>query len=175
MADDVLFFDDVRAGLDPDIPALLRQALASLDTSPACTRGYLDEIERRIAPPCVPLILIEPPKFGRGLVGWQIRRLDAYIDKNLSGGLKVAALAELLDLSPGHFSRAFKASLGEAPQIHIIRRRVRAAQRAMLTTNDPLSDIAVACGFTDQAHMSRMFRRFVGHAPSQWRRTHRVG
>jgi len=40
----------------------------------------------------------------------------------------------------------------------------------MLTTEDPLSQIALACGLADQAHLSKLFRRAVGETPSAWRR-----
>jgi AraC-like DNA-binding protein len=43
----------------------------------------------------------------------------------------------------------------------------------MLSTDAPLSEIALACGFTDQAHLSNLFRRRVGVSPAIWRREHR--
>jgi AraC family transcriptional regulator len=44
------------------------------------------------------------------------------------------------------------------------------AQRLMLTTQEPLSQIALACGMADQAHLSKLFRRGVGETPGAWRR-----
>jgi AraC-like DNA-binding protein len=45
----------------------------------------------------------------------------------------------------------------------------------MLTTEDTLSQIAVACGLADQSRLSRVFRRTLGHSPSAWRRHYRIG
>jgi transcriptional regulator GlxA family with amidase domain len=45
----------------------------------------------------------------------------------------------------------------------------------MLTTQDPLSQIALACGMADQAHLSKLFRRAVGEPPNTWRRRNRTG
>jgi AraC-like DNA-binding protein len=52
----------------------------------------------------------------------------------------------------------------------VIRRRVERAQGLMLSTDAPLSAIALDCGLADQAHLSRLFRRIVGESPRAWRR-----
>jgi AraC-like DNA-binding protein len=105
-----------------------------------------------------------------GLAPWQLRRVMAYIQDHLSGPIFVEALAGLTRLSGGHFCRAFKASVGETPHNFLVRQRIRHAQALMLGTHDTLSDIACACGLTDQAHLTRLFRKFVGETPLAWRR-----
>jgi AraC family transcriptional regulator len=67
-----------------------------------------------------------------------------------------------------HFCRAFKESFGTTPHMQIIRLRLELAQRLMLTTAEPLSQIALACGLADQAHLSKLFRREVGETPRSW-------
>lgn len=42
----------------------------------------------------------------------------------------------------------------------------------MLATEEPLSQVALDCGFADQSHFSRLFRRQEGSSPSAWRRAH---
>lgn len=85
--------------------------------------------------------------------------------------LVIEELALVASLSPGHFCRAFKVSVGETPHAYVIRQRIRRAQRLMLETGNSLSDIAGACGLTDQAHLTRLFKRLVGTTPLLWRRT----
>jgi AraC family transcriptional regulator len=105
-----------------------------------------------------------------GLTPWQERRLKAHIEANLGISLTTAALAGVVNLSPSYFSRAFKRSFGKPPHSYLTMRRAIRAQELMLTTDEPLSQIAAACGLVDQSHLCRLFRRTVGRNPRAWRR-----
>ncbi|HVJ52713.1 MAG TPA: helix-turn-helix transcriptional regulator, partial [Aliidongia sp.] len=70
---------------------------------------------------------------------------------------------------------AFKRSLGEAPHAYIIARRLERARELMLTSDMGLSELALQCGFSDQAHFTKLFRSHVGKSPAAWRREHREG
>jgi len=105
-----------------------------------------------------------------GLAPWQVKRVAAYIESNISRNLCVADLAAIAQLSISHFSRAFKVSFGQPPITYVKVRRVRHAQILMLNTREPLSQVALGCGLYDHSHLSRLFRRVVGISPSLWRR-----
>jgi AraC family transcriptional regulator len=105
-----------------------------------------------------------------GLAPWQQRKLDQYLKENLSRPLRLRLLAELVNLSVSHFNRSFKTSRGVAPHRYIVQLRLELAQSLMRRTNEPLCDIALACGLTDQAHLTKLFRRHVGQTPNAWRR-----
>jgi AraC-like DNA-binding protein len=53
---------------------------------------------------------------------------------------------------------------------YVSRRRVERAKEMMVTTDQPLTAIASRCGFADQSHFGRVFRRLVGPSPGDWRR-----
>ncbi len=112
----------------------------------------------------------QPPPWSGGLAGWQARRLSLHIDQHLGETLLCKDLARLVNLSISHFIRAFKASFGCSPHAYVIRRRMELAQGLMLTTAAPLRQIALDCGFADQAHLSRLFKQMVGASPAAWRR-----
>jgi transcriptional regulator GlxA family with amidase domain len=57
---------------------------------------------------------------------------------------------------------------------YVTRQRVELAQRLLLTTEDSICQISLACGMCDQAHLTRVFRRVVGESPLAWRRRHAV-
>jgi AraC family transcriptional regulator len=108
-----------------------------------------------------------------GLTAWQVRRLTDQIDADLAATIHIDDLARLVGLSNGHFSREFKRTFGLSAHAYLMRRRVEVAQGLMLTTNAPLSAIALSCGMSDQSHFSRSFRRLVGETPDAWRRSRR--
>lgn len=108
-----------------------------------------------------------------GLAGWQRQRLRAYIDENLDQRMQVRGLSEIVRRSPAHFSRAFKRSFGAPPHAYIVRRRLERAIHLMLHSDASLSEIALTCGFTDQSHLSNLFRQHIGVSPASWRRSRR--
>ncbi len=111
---------------------------------------------------------------GRGrLLAWQVRKVRDYIDGHITGPVLVADLCALVQRSEAHFSRSFKRTFGESPHSFVVRRRVELAAQYMLTTDASLSDIALRCGFTDQAHLCKHFRSAAGQTPAAWRRAHR--
>jgi AraC family transcriptional regulator len=115
--------------------------------------------------------LPEAATYQRGrLLAWQARKVRHHIDEHISDTLSVSDLAALLELSEAHFSRSFKRAFGEPPYAFMIRRRLERAIQYMLETDLPLSDIALRCGFVDQPHLCKTFRRSMGHTPAAWRR-----
>jgi len=105
-----------------------------------------------------------------GLAPWQRRKIDRYLREHLEHPVQVDELAQQIPLSVSHFCRAFKETFGDTPHAYLIRLRLELAQETMLATDEPLSQIALASGFADQAHLSKQFRRVVGETPSAWRR-----
>jgi AraC family transcriptional regulator len=108
-----------------------------------------------------------------GLAPWQMQRVRMFVEERLSQSIHIEDLSTLIGLSKTHFSRAFKQSFGDTPHVYILRRRVELARHLMLTTDTPLAELAVACGLSDQAHLSRLFRHYTGESPAAWRRDRR--
>jgi len=104
-----------------------------------------------------------------GLPPRALRRVREYIAAHLEENITLATLAAVVGFSMYHFARAFKESEGVTPHRFLLECRVRRAQELLAATELPLSEIAVAAGFSDQSHFARRFREFVGVVPSRYR------
>ncbi|MGR4863347.1 helix-turn-helix domain-containing protein [Caulobacter sp. LARHSG274] len=111
-----------------------------------------------------------PPSKGARLPTWRIRKIERFIAENLDRPLPLETLAPLVRLSCSHFARACKNTFGLTPRQLVLHHRIEQAQALMRDALTPLSQVALACGFADQAHFSRLFRQTVGTTPRQWRR-----
>jgi len=107
---------------------------------------------------------------GRRLFDWQARRVREHIEKNIGDPILVSDLSALVQLSEAYFARAFKRTYGNTPHSYVLGRRVDQASQLLLNGHASISDIAVECGFTDQAHLCRQFRLRMGQSPAAWRR-----
>ena len=105
-----------------------------------------------------------------GLAAWQILRVRAYIDANLHRTIHIRDLSVVARRSPAHFSRKFKLAIGESPHAYLVRKRLERACHLMITSAASLSEIALSVGFSDQAHLCRLFRQAFGQSPANWRR-----
>ncbi|WCK68769.1 helix-turn-helix domain-containing protein [Agrobacterium tumefaciens] len=104
-----------------------------------------------------------------GLAPWQIKRVTDHIEANISEKLCLDRLAALARLSTSYFTAAFRRNFGISPYAYITRRRVEFAKQQMAEGSLPLCEIALECGFADQAHLSRVFRRVTGMTPTAFR------
>ena len=136
---------------------------AARDTLAMAYRLANEEITRQ-------RIDVAPPFRLGGLSGWQAKRVANFIDASLDGPIQIGHLCNLAHLSTGHFYRAFKQTFNETPHNYIMNRRVERAKTMMCETADTLASISQACGFADQAHLSKLFKIKLRQSPSAWRR-----
>jgi len=156
------------------VMALVESALGQLDNQVHPALKTLLEAASLLRQQIDPPAANEVSDLKGRLLAWQARKVRDYIDSHLTGPVLVADLCALFQRSEAHFSRSFKRTFGQSPHAFLVRRRVELAAQYMLTTEAPLSEIAVRCGFTDQAHLCKQFRHAEGQSPAAWRRAHRL-
>src|SRR6185436_18144716 len=105
-----------------------------------------------------------------GLSSRHERRAKELLRQNLGGNITLDQLAAECGLSIRHFARAFRESTGVPPHRWLLLQRVEQAKELLRRSAQPLVDIALACGFADQSHFTRVFTAVMGASPGNWRR-----
>lgn len=108
-----------------------------------------------------------------GLSAAQERRVKERLMADLADDPGLAELAALCGLSTSHFARAFRRSTGLPPHQWLLAQRICKAKQLLAGAAAPISEIALACGFADQSHLTRVFSKAVGASPAAWRRDRR--
>lgn len=112
---------------------------------------------------------IDPRRRLLGGEAGPVQRARHRIEALYMQDLTLDELAQEARLSRYHFLRAFRREVGVTPHAYLTSRRIVAAKR-LLAGDQPLSEVALACGFYDQSHFSRAFKGCTGVTPGQYRR-----
>jgi AraC-like DNA-binding protein len=110
-------------------------------------------------------IYLSPPK---------LKRVIGFIETNLQESIGLDDLARAAGLSPNHFLRVFKLATGETPYHFLRARRLEKARQLLAENTMPLAELALECGFANQAHFTAAFSREVGIPPGRYRRAVRA-
>jgi AraC family transcriptional regulator len=139
---------------------------AELDLRDASDRLYAESLATALAVRLVRKAATPPAdRMPQMLSPIQKRRLADFIEANLDGDLSLAALADALSISVSHLKVLFRRTFGMPLHQHVIRSRVERAQRLLLSGDMPLSQVALAAGFSHQSHMARCMKRVLGLTP----------
>lgn len=104
------------------------------------------------------------------LRGAQLSRAKDAIMESLENPVALAEIARRCDLSPSHFSRAFKLATGRSPSQWRLEQRLELAQRLLRGDDYSIAEVAMLAGFADQSHFTRSFSRHLGQPPGDWRK-----
>jgi AraC family transcriptional regulator len=106
-----------------------------------------------------------------GLAAWQQRIVTDYIEEHLDQQISLATLAQLVRLSPYHFCRAFKQSLGIPPHRYHTSRRIERAKALLAKPAPSVTDIGLTVGFSQTSSFTAAFRRATGFTPTGYCRS----
>ena len=93
-----------------------------------------------------------------------------YMRENFASPLTLGDIAASAHISPSYFHLIFKNSIGVTPARYLLDVRMREAQKLLINTSLPLSEIAGMCGFDSQSYFTDVFRREEGVTPGKFRR-----
>jgi len=98
-----------------------------------------------------------------------LRKAERFIWQNYTRKLSLKEIAEASGLSAPYFSTVFKEEMGENLSNYLNKLRIEKAATMLITTNIPISEIAISCGFEDQSWFSKIFRNNTGFTPGKFR------
>lgn len=156
---------------DPDIchaGVMLRDALASDERGSelifeSLARVFLVKLIQRYG------LQEEAYAFSKSFTARHYKRVLDFVARSYGRSILVEDLAREAALSPSHFAQLFKRTIGMSPMQFVMTYRVEQAKKKLANRETPLIDIAMSCGFADQAHFSRVFKQIAGESPSKYR------
>ncbi|RXH57872.1 helix-turn-helix transcriptional regulator [Granulicella sibirica] len=166
-----------RGKIDPVINQLAATILEAMKAPGVSHRPFLDHallaLLAHFARVYGEMRLENVPARG-GLAPWQTRRAVEILTANIEGELCMAHVARECELSVSYFVRAFKQTMGIPPYRWLTEQRIKRAKELLLHPAMPMAEIAIKCGFADQACFIRAFKRTAEGTPGEWRRAHRA-
>jgi AraC-like DNA-binding protein len=99
-----------------------------------------------------------------------LNNISVYIDNNISNKFCLDGLSKVADLNKYGFAKKFKASTGMTPMNYILMKKIFSSKK-LITKNTDLTQIAFDYEFSDLAHFSNTFKRYVGISPKTYQKS----
>jgi AraC family transcriptional regulator len=161
---------------DPLIERLILSVRDELLAANSFSNNYIDYVARMIAARLIrnhssDEARIRPELAAPSDVQRKIARVTEFVQSQLHRSMQLEEIAAVVDLSVSQLSNLFRKALGQPPHRFIINLRVARARELLATSDLPIAEIALACGFSHQEHMTRILRREIGLTPAAYRRS----
>ncbi len=159
---------------DPDIWATALKLKAQLQNSCRSQRPYVEAQGIALAYELMRMsegVSPQPSDTQGRLPGWQQKKLTQFIEEHLADEVSLSSLAQLVHLSPFHFSRAFKQSFGMPPHRYLTSRRIERAKVLLGKHNLSVTEVGLEVGFSEASSFTNAFRKSTGETPTDYRRS----
>ncbi|WP_414624490.1 helix-turn-helix transcriptional regulator [Calothrix sp. CCY 0018] len=108
-------------------------------------------------------------EYSDGLPKYKLKEIIDYINDNLDQNLSLAQMSQILQMSPHYFATLFKRSMGIAPHQYITKCRVEKAKYLLAANELSVIQVSYLVGFKSQSHFAKVFRKYVGVTPREFR------
>ena len=99
----------------------------------------------------------------------KLQQTRSYLQENLERSISLSELAEVVELSPSRFARAFKQTTGTSPHKYIVECKIAKAKELLKNPQLSIADISYTLNFSSQSHFTSVFRRLTGTTPHIYR------
>jgi AraC-like DNA-binding protein len=101
----------------------------------------------------------------------QFRPVIDHIQSNVGNKINIKELAQISFLSNSQFRKRFRMQFRVSPQEFVLRARLQAASKKLISTDQPIIEVALGCGFSDQSYFTKQFSKFFEQSPRRYRTT----
>ena len=157
---------------DSNVMAVLLAMTADLNSGSPAGRLYGESLANALAVYLVTRYAVRrytPATYRGGLPGYRLGRVLEYIDDNLADDLSLSELAAVAGMSPHYFAELFRTSTGHPPHRYVLLQRIERAKQVLSDARCSVLEVGFDIGFQNSSHFARVFRKFVGMSPSQFR------
>jgi AraC family transcriptional regulator len=161
----------ILKGRDRTLNNLAQLFLTTLNTSLVGEKLYLESLSSLLGVHLLRQYVNFIPKISAsstGLAPYKLKEILDYIQVHLSENLSLDTLAAQINLSRCHFAFGFKQSTGTSPHRYVSQQRVEKAKQLLKLNRLPITEVALACGFANQSHLTTVFKKYSGTTPKTY-------
>ncbi len=158
---------------DPLILGILLSLKDELESKMSGDRLYVDQLTTTLVIHLIKKYCVKKNqvvKYTDGLPKYKLRQVIEHIHSHLNSEIKLAELAGVAGISQYYFCQLFKNSLGITPYQYVLQQRVEQAKRLLRSGKMAICDIALICGFANQSHLTKHFRKITGMTPKDYQK-----
>lgn len=158
--------------MDSPTVKLIELLMQELSTGSASAKAYIESLTCALT---LRYLLLSSGRIGvkgnvHALPQMTLKRVLKHIEDGMASDISISALAQEVGYSRGYFLSMFRGSMGVTPYQYLLKCRIDRARTLLRLRNLSLSEIAAACGFSNQSHLTNVFREHVGTTPGHYRR-----
>jgi AraC-like DNA-binding protein len=159
---------------DVDAIEALARLLVSEVSEPARHAIYAESLVFSIVAGLLDIPDQRPEQNEGRLTQAQMNKLMSRVNARTNGRLSVAEMAGAVGLSESWFSTVFKQTTGKTPLQWQLEKRIETAKKLLVESDLSVANIAAQLDFSDQAHLTKVFRHVAGETPAAWRRIQQI-
>ncbi|MEC4812464.1 MAG: AraC family transcriptional regulator [Scytonema sp. PMC 1069.18] len=156
---------------DPLILGIVLSLKDQLEPQRQVDHLYIEQLKTTLVIHLLKKYCVTKPKISTstdGLSKQKLRLILEYIHGNLETEIHLTKLAQIAGISQYYFCQLFKNSVGITPYQYVIQQRIEKAKQMLKNQKIAICDIALACGFANQSHLTKHFRKLTGSTPKNY-------